>query len=169
MNLNTGRLTASAPFMNALYILYDDTCPHSLRHREWLARQEPLVPLRLLPHRAEEVPRRFPGIESHLAPRELTVISDDGQLWTGPAASVMCLFALEQHRELAERLAHSALLPYARTALELLSREVFEMTCLLGRSAHEELEQTLRLNSEPVRKHFHLPPALPAVARAGDL
>ena len=48
--------------MNALYILYDNTCPVSLRHREWLARQEAIAPLHWLPHQAEEVPCRFPGI-----------------------------------------------------------------------------------------------------------
>lgn len=148
--------------MNTLYILYDNTCPVSLRHREWLSRQEALAPLHWLAHQAEEVPCRFPGIAAHLVPRELTVVSDDGQLWTGPAASVMCLFALEDHRELAERLAWPNLLPYARTALELLSREVFELDCLLRRSSSEELENLLRLNSEAMRKYFRLPPALPA-------
>ncbi|MEN9572781.1 MAG: hypothetical protein RL514_636 [Verrucomicrobiota bacterium] len=146
--------------MNTLYILYDHTCPHSDRHREWLARQEPLVPLRLLAHRAEEVPCRFPGIEAHLTPRELTVISDDGQLWTGPAASVMCLFMLEQHREFAERLACPLLLPFARTALELLSRdrEVLAMQCLFRRSTDAELASILRMNSEVAAQRPHLPP-----------
>ena len=153
--------------MNTLFVLYDDTCPVCVRHREWLAKQEAIVPLRFLPHRAEEVPCRFPGIEAHLSARDFTAVSDDGELWSGPSAMVMCLFALEQHRELAERLSHPVLLPFARTAVELLSREVFEMTCLLRRASHEELEQVLRLNSELVRKHFRLPPALPAVARAG--
>lgn len=150
--------------MNTLYILYDDTCPHSLRHREWLAKQGSIVCLRFLPHRAEEVSCRFPGIEVHLTPRDFTTVSDDGQLWTGPAAAVMCLFALEQYREFAERLAHPTLLPYARTALELLSRDVFEMKCLLRRSTHAELAEALRLNSEIARQHFRLPmpPALPA-------
>lgn len=150
--------------MNTLYMLYDDTCPHSLRHREWLARQGSIVCLRFLPHRAEEIACRFPGIEAHLTPRDFTVVSDDCELWTGPAAAVMCLFALEQYRELAERLAHPTLLPYSRTALELLSREVYEMQRLLRRGTHAELEELLRLNSEIVRQHFRLPvpPALPA-------
>lgn len=152
--------------MNALYILYDDTCSHSVRHCDWLAQQEAVVPLHFLPQRAKEARFRFPGIEAHIAPRELVVISDDGQLWTGPTASVMCLFSLEQHRELAQRLAHPALLAYSRTALELLSREVFEITCLLRRSDDKELGQTLRLYSESVRKHYQLPPEITVAARA---
>lgn len=151
--------------MNTLYILYDDTCPHSLRHREWLAQQEPIVPLHLLPHRAEEVGCRFPGIEAHLTPREFTVISDEGQLWTGPAASVMCLFVLERHREFAERLTRPMLLPYARTALELLSRDgdVLTMTCLMRRSPDAELANILRMNSETAAQPRRLPPGQPAL------
>ena len=146
--------------MNALYILYDDTCPHSLRHREWLALQQPIVPLHMLPQRAAEAACRFPGIEAHLAPRELTAISDDGQLWTGPAASVMCLFVLEQHRGFAERLTRPGLLPYARTALEMLSRDrkVLTMTCLMRRSTDAELEYILRTNTEVGAQPRRLPP-----------
>lgn len=146
--------------MNTLYVLYDHTCPHSVRHQAWLARQEPLVPVRLLAHRAEEVPCRFPGIEPHLTTHELTVLSDDGQLWTGPAASVMCLFMLEKHREFAERLACPLLLPYARTALELLSRDgqVPAMQCLFRRSTDDELVGILRMNTEIVAQRMKVPP-----------
>lgn len=155
--------------MNTLYLLYDHTCPHSLRHRAWLERQEPLVPLRCLAHHADEVPCRFPGIEAHLTPRELTVISDDGRLWTGPAASVMCLFVLEQYREFAERLACPQLLPYARTALELLSRDrnVLAMLCLFRRSTNAELEGILRMNTEVAAQRAKLPP-LPVLLPSRD-
>jgi predicted DCC family thiol-disulfide oxidoreductase YuxK len=146
--------------MNTLYVLYDPACPHSVRHGEWLARQEPLVPLRLLTHQAEEVPCRFPGIEAHLTPRELTVISDDGQLWTGPGASVMCLFMLEQYREFAERLACPQLLPYARTTLELFSRDrnFLAIQSQFRRSTDAELEHILRMNTEAVAQRLRLPP-----------
>jgi predicted DCC family thiol-disulfide oxidoreductase YuxK len=146
--------------MNTLYVLYDDSCPHSLRQREWLAQQEPIVPLRLLPHRAGEVSCRFPGIEAYLTPRELTVVCDAGQLWTGPAAAVMCLFVLERHRELAERLTRPMLLPYARTALELLSRDgnVLTMTCLMRNSPDTELANILRMNNDMMAQPRRLPP-----------
>lgn len=148
--------------MNLLHLLYDADCPVSQRQGEWLARQAAIVPLRLLPHHAEEVGQRFPGVAAQLTPREFTVIADDGQFWTGPSAVVTCLFALEIHRELAERLADPTLLPLARTALELLSREIFELNRLLRRSSIAELEQLLRLNSDAVRRHFHLPPPVSA-------
>lgn len=149
--------------MDTLHVLYDGACPICFRQREWLAKQEAIVPLHFLPHRAEETSNRFPDIEAHLTARDFTAISDDGRIWTGPAASVMCLFALAQHREFSRRLAHPALLPYARTALDLLSCEVVKMKSLLRRSTLIELEEVLRINSGIVRQHFRLPvpPALP--------
>ena len=149
--------------MNTLHVLHDADYPAGLRICEWLARQEAIIPLLLHAHQAPETACQFPGIAAHLTPRELTVVGDDGQVWTGPSAAVICLFALEEYRDLAERLAQPALLPLARTALDLLSREVFEMTCLLRRSTPADLEELLRLNAEGARRRFHLPPALPVV------
>ena len=152
--------------MNTLYLLYDATCPASQRHIEWLMRRRAIVPLRCVPHQDAGLLARNPGLAAHLAPRELTAVSDDGHVWTGPAASVVSLFMLENYRELAERLAQPTLVPMARLALELLTREVFELTCLLRRSSAAELENLPRLNAEPLRRHFNLPPPIPPPAIA---
>ena len=147
--------------MTTLYVLYDNTWPDHLRLRDWLVEQPALVPLHWHPHKSEEVSHRFPGLTAHLTPRELTVVSDDGRLWVGPAAAVMCLYALEDHREFAVRLAHPALLTYARTALELMSRNVGEMTRLLEDSPHGELEGVLRRNAEVLQQRYRVPPPPP--------
>ena len=151
--------------MNTLHVLHDADYPDGLRMNEWLARQEAIVPLRFLPRQAPETTCRFPGIAAHLTPRELTVVGDAGQVWTGPSATVVCLFALEEYRELAERLALPALLPLAQTALDLLSREIMDLSYLIRQGTPAELEELLRLNADAARKRFHLPPALPT-ARA---
>lgn len=149
--------------MNTLHVLYDADSRDSVQQRDWLARQAAIVPLRFHAHCTEETSCRFPGIEPHLTRDALTTVSDDGHFWTGPNALVTCLFALEAHRDLGERLAQPEVLPLARTALELLRREVFELNQLLHRSDPAELKQVLQLNSDIVRKHFRLPPpALPA-------
>lgn len=106
--------------MKTLYVLYDDGCAFCRRSRDWLAAQESLVQFHPLAHQAPEVLCRFPGVETHLHPRELTVISDEGAVWHGPAAVVVCLHAIEEHRKLAAKLAEPGLLPYAQKAFELL-------------------------------------------------
>ena len=44
------------------------------------------------------------------------MVGDDGSVWTGPHAWVMCLWATAAHRPLAERLARPSGLPLARAA-----------------------------------------------------
>ena len=50
------------------------------------------------------------------------VISDSGEVWQGGSAWVLCLWALREYRELSQQLAHPALLPLARKACEIVSR-----------------------------------------------
>jgi hypothetical protein len=47
---------------------------------------------------------------------DLTVVGDDGAVWTHEHAWVMCLWATRRHRLTAERLARPHLLPLARGA-----------------------------------------------------
>jgi len=61
------------------------------------------------------------------------VISDEGAVYRGAHAWVMCLWALENYRAHAQRLAHPVLLPLARTVCELLSRNRFFLSDVLFR------------------------------------
>jgi predicted DCC family thiol-disulfide oxidoreductase YuxK len=99
-----------------LTVLYDAGCPLCTRFREWLAGQPVLVPLDLVPVGSAEARRRFPTLDHARAMEEITVVGNDGSVWTGPHAWVMCLWATVAHRGLAERLARPAGLPLARAA-----------------------------------------------------
>jgi predicted DCC family thiol-disulfide oxidoreductase YuxK len=99
-----------------LTVLYDGDCSLCTRFREWLAEQALLVPLDLVPAGSDEALRRFPTLDHDRTLEEVTVVADDGSVWTGPSAWVMCLWATARHRGLAERLATPAGLPLARAA-----------------------------------------------------
>jgi predicted DCC family thiol-disulfide oxidoreductase YuxK len=99
-----------------LTVLYDAGCPLCSRFREWLEGQPVLIPLDLVPVGSPEARRRFPTLDQARAMEEITVVGDDGLVWTGPQAWVMCLWATASHRGLAERLATPAGLPVARAA-----------------------------------------------------
>jgi predicted DCC family thiol-disulfide oxidoreductase YuxK len=127
-----------------LHILYDKQCAICRRCRVWLERQPAFVPLVFLPLQSEELPSRFPGIEKLRLDEELVVISDEGDVWQGGEAWVTCLWALREYREWALRLAHPALLPYARRACTIFSGNRRRLSRLLCRSAgDEELRETL--------------------------
>ena len=100
----------------SLTVLYDAGCPLCRRFREWLERQPLIVPVRLVPAGSPRARDLFPTLDHARTLREITVVGDDGSLWTNEHAWVMCLWATRSHRVLAERLARPAWLPLARGA-----------------------------------------------------
>ena len=109
----------------ALYVLFDQECALCQRCRRWLMRQEAYIELRFIPLQSPEVALRFPGLREwpDLDLREkLVVISDEGLVYQGQDAWIMCLYALKHYREWAQRLAHPALQPFARRVCQTISR-----------------------------------------------
>ncbi|MER7476851.1 DCC1-like thiol-disulfide oxidoreductase family protein [Streptomyces sp. NPDC126510] len=94
---------AAAP-VRRLTVLYDAECSLCAFLRDWLLRQPKLVPLELVPAASEEARRRFPGLDHRATLDEITVVGDAGQVYQGPAAWVVTLWALREHRPLAHRL-----------------------------------------------------------------
>ncbi|MFJ8160689.1 thiol-disulfide oxidoreductase DCC family protein [Streptomyces sp. NPDC096136] len=100
-----------------LTVLYDRDCPVCVHIRNWLGRQRQLVPLRLVPAASAQAWRRFPKLAHAQTLREITVIGDGGQVWRGTDAFIMCLWALADHRAMADRLATPAGRPFAKAAM----------------------------------------------------
>ncbi|CAM5591141.1 thiol-disulfide oxidoreductase DCC family protein [Streptomyces coeruleorubidus] len=90
--------------VHRLTVLYDAECSLCAFLRDWLLRQPQLVPLELVPAGSEEARRRFPGLDHGATLDEITVVGDAGQVYRGPAAWVVTLWALREHRPLAHRL-----------------------------------------------------------------
>ncbi|MFI1155977.1 thiol-disulfide oxidoreductase DCC family protein [Streptomyces sioyaensis] len=105
-----------------LTVLYDPHCPLCTRVHDWLVRQRQLVPLELLPVATAETRARFPGLDHEATLREITVIGDGGQLYTGHAAWVVCLWALASYRPMSHRFVGPAGAPLARAAVLAAAR-----------------------------------------------
>jgi predicted DCC family thiol-disulfide oxidoreductase YuxK len=105
--------------MRQLTVLYDSGCPFCLRCKAWLSAQRTLVPIELIPRSSREAARRFPGCASE--GDELVVVSDEGDVYRGPNAFLMCLWALEDYRAWSLRLAAPTMRPLARRAMEWIS------------------------------------------------
>ncbi|RYP87989.1 DUF393 domain-containing protein [Nocardioides guangzhouensis] len=99
-----------------LTVLYDEDCGLCRRFKEWLSTQPLLVPVELVPAASAEARRRFPRLDHRRTLAEVTVVGDDGAVWTQEHAWVMCLWATASHRSLAERLARPRWRPAARAA-----------------------------------------------------
>ena len=135
--------------MKRLYVLYDATCGVCLHCRNWLMRQPAFVALEFIPLQSPELSQRFPGIEAFHPGEQLLVVDDNGGVYRGAVAWVMCLWALREYREYGRRLAEPMLLPFARVACELFSQNRFLISRLVFRQDSRTLARDLAAHAEP--------------------
>jgi predicted DCC family thiol-disulfide oxidoreductase YuxK len=88
--------------MKRLTVLYDAACPLCVRCRTWMGEQDAFVELEFLPSASATARARYGEVPWLGA--ELVVVSDRGEVWVGPAAFILCLWALEDYREWSYRL-----------------------------------------------------------------
>ena len=103
-------------------VLYDDRCNLCRTARTWLERQRQIVPLEFVAASSPEALERFPFLDPAQTLEDLTVVGDGGEVWVGAKAWVVCLWALEGKRGLAQRLSTPALMPKARVLVSFVSR-----------------------------------------------
>jgi predicted DCC family thiol-disulfide oxidoreductase YuxK len=115
--------------MQTLTVLYDAGCELCTRCRTWMERQPSYVRLEFVPASSEEVAARFPGVPWKRA--ELVVVADDGRVWAGSAAFLLCLWALRAWREWSYRLSGPELLPLASGFFRMISAERRHISALL--------------------------------------
>jgi predicted DCC family thiol-disulfide oxidoreductase YuxK len=120
----------------SLTVLFDPTCALCRRCRDWMLRQPTYLELRFEPCTAERAREAYPGIP--WAGTELVVLGDAGEVWVGPAAFLLCLWALRDYREWSFRLSGTAFAPLAERFFLLLSAKrrsisaLFEHDCSDG-------------------------------------
>lgn len=115
-------LTAIAPVApsrprspGAMALIYDDTCPFCVRCAAWVARQPALLPLHVLPASAPATRAAHGHVPGY--GDEVTVVADDGRVWSGPGAFVAVLWCLAAYRSLTPSLTG----PAARALFERVS------------------------------------------------
>jgi len=108
--------------MRTLYVLYDPKCELCLRLKDWLLIQRSWLGLCVVPAGSEKAKKMFPTLDTISSANDLAVISDEGEVYLNDRAWIMALYALEEYRDWARRLAHPLLLPLARQAFATISR-----------------------------------------------
>jgi len=142
--------------MKKLTILYDAACGFCISCRHWLEEQPKLIDLDFVAAHSAEAARRFPELEP--AGEELVVVSDEGGVYRGTRAFIMCLYALEEYREWSLRLSRPDLLPLAGRAFALVSRTRKGLSGLLRLAPDEKVADVLRgvapTSCPTRRRHF---------------
>jgi predicted DCC family thiol-disulfide oxidoreductase YuxK len=130
--------------MRSLYLLYDSRCELCRRLKDWLLGHEAWLELKMLPAGSPQVKEMFPGLETIASADDLAVVSDEGEIYLNNEAWIMSLYALVEYREWACRLAHPLLLPFARQAFDLLSKNRHAISKWLGSGSPEAIADELR-------------------------
>lgn len=125
--------------MKHLFVLFDSECALCQRCRRWLMEQPAFIELRFVSLHEPDLAARFPGIQAMRPGEQLLVVSDEGAVYRGPYAWIMCLYSLRKYRVHAQRLAHPALLPWARRVCELLSAHRYAVSRWLFKETSHEL------------------------------
>jgi predicted DCC family thiol-disulfide oxidoreductase YuxK len=107
--------------MHHLFVLYEGHCTLCRRLRAWLETQDQLILLVFLAAGSELARLRFPDIDHQASLQDLMVIADNGAVYRGPKAWIMCLWALRDYRQLSFRLATPDWLPVARRVVAWVS------------------------------------------------
>jgi len=128
--------------MRYLTVFYDPNCGLCSRVGTWLLAQPRLLGLRVAP--SSSLARIYPELAARGLRDELIVVSDEGAVYLGDRAWLMCLYALKCYRQWAQRLARPALLPFARQAFTILSANRHRVSKWLGLLSDGELEAELR-------------------------
>ncbi len=74
--------------MRRFFVIYDADCGLCRRLASWLVTEPALIPVLPIAAQSAEAARLFPG---HAPGAELAVVSDQGAVWLGDHAWIMCL------------------------------------------------------------------------------
>ncbi|HEX3091204.1 MAG TPA: DCC1-like thiol-disulfide oxidoreductase family protein [Candidatus Angelobacter sp.] len=130
--------------MEKLYVLYDPKCELCERLKDWLLVQRTWLGLCMVPAGCEKAQKMFPELETIATCNDLVVVSDDGQVYLNNSAWIMALYALEEYREWACRLAHPMVAPFVRQAFEMISKNRHAISRWLSHDRPEEIAGELR-------------------------
>ena len=129
--------------MKRLYVLFDGKCALCVGCRNWLRVQPAFVELEFIPLQSPKVEEKFLGIGAIAREDQLVVISDEGEVYQGPQAWIICLYALREYREWSQRLAQPALLPFAKAAFKMISENRLTLSRWFSKGEVDALREHL--------------------------
>jgi predicted DCC family thiol-disulfide oxidoreductase YuxK len=130
--------------MEKLYVLYDPKCELCERLKDWLLVQRSWLGLCMVPAGSERAQKMFPELDKVASCNDLVVVSDEGQVYLNNSAWIMALYALDEYREWAYRLAHPMVAPFVRQAFEMISKNRYAISRWLGQARPEEIAGELQ-------------------------
>ena len=125
--------------MNKLTVFYDHSCGLCRSCRRWLSKQPTYFPLEFVPYDSLTARSICPEIGKLDPDQQIVAMADNGDIYRGGKAWVMCLYATRQHRPLAMRLSTPVLLPFAKKICALVAANRLRISGLLRLRGDREL------------------------------
>ena len=130
--------------MEKLYVLYDPKCELCCRLKNWILVQRSWLEIAVVEQGSEKARRLFPELDGVATQDDLAVISDQGAVYLNDRAWIMVLYAMVEYRGWAERLTHPLLMPLARQAFAVLSKNRHTISSWLSSENPEAIASELR-------------------------
>jgi len=140
-----------------LYVLYDHGCGLCSHLVQWMSRQHSTWELQFVAAGSPESRRLFPDLTLPSRPEELIVVGEDGAVYRGDAAYIMCLYALDAYRPLANRMSQPTWRPLARRIFTMISTNRLQISDFLGLRSEEALARTMVSKDPDVLDGRHEP------------
>ena len=119
------------PTMKKIYVFYDGECGLCRRVREWLASQPAYIELVFLPFQSEIARHLCPELARFHPSEQLIALADNGAIYSGEKAWLICLYALRDYRRWARKFATPALRPLAQRLCMLVSHNRLKLSRIL--------------------------------------
>jgi predicted DCC family thiol-disulfide oxidoreductase YuxK len=134
--------------IEAMWVLYDETCGFCCSCARWLRAQDKLVPLTCLPRSGDVARRYFGGLP--WGRDELVVVDSRGGVYRGSEAFVMALWALQGFRPWARQASKEPLRSRARSLFHWFSSRRHDLSRTLGFHPEVQVLELLdRVGAEP--------------------
>lgn len=138
----TSAPAAAAP-VGALAVFFDQDCKLCRSCRRWLQAQDKYFPVEFLAYQSRRAREICPQLAELNPDKEIVVMADNGQIYQGGSAWIMCLYALRRYRELSFKLAHPMLLPLAKKMCHIVSNHRRALSKFFPGASREQIAREL--------------------------
>ena len=136
--------------MNRLTAFYDARCAMCIACRRWIEKEPKYLAVDFVSYQSKRAREICPDLDRFDPAGEIVVMADDGGIYRGGKAWIMCLYALKGYREWALRLAQPSLLPVAKKLCHLISTNRLTLSKFLRNRGLEDLKRELAATPPPI-------------------
>lgn len=137
--------------INKIEVYYDGRCGMCCTFHEWLNKQERATEVDFIPYQSERAVEVFPEILNLDPATEMVVRTDEGEIYKGAEAWVLCLHSCKAFQGVAHRMANPMLLPLAKKTCNLLAANRHKLSGVFFKKKNNEVVAELHdmeLNAE---------------------